>query len=136
MTIYRVLVCGARTWTDRDIIADTLKGIALQAAKRGDIIEIVHGDAPGADRLAGEIGEQIGAAVHAMPAEWSSFGRAAGPIRNRSMLEQLRPQLVLAFHDRITESKGTADMVRAASKAGVPFLLISHEGETGQPSIL
>ena len=135
MTIYRVLVCGARDWTDRNMIADTLQSIALRAAKRGAILEIVHGDAPGADRLAGEVGAQIGAIVRTMPAEWSSFGRAAGPIRNRAMLQQLRPEIVLAFHDHIDRSRGTADMVRAATRAGVRWLLISHDDTTEQPPI-
>lgn len=140
LKLYRVIVCGARDWTDRDMIADTLQSIALKTAKRGAIFQIVHGGATGADQLAGDIGEQIGANVQPMPAEWRSFGRAAGPIRNRAMLAQLRPAIVLAFHDAIHTSKGTADMLRAAARSGVPFLLISHADKgvemTGQPTLL
>lgn len=93
----------------------------------------MHGGATGADRIAGDIGAQIGASVYVIPATWERYGRAAGPIRNRQMLDQLRPDLVLAFHDALHHSKGTADMIRAAAHAGVTFLVISHEETTGQP---
>jgi hypothetical protein len=46
--------------------------------------------------------------VIAMPADWANHGKAAGPIRNRKMLD-LKPDLVLAFHADLTNSKGTKD---------------------------
>lgn len=53
------------------------------------------------------------------PADWNRYGRAAGPIRNRQMLTEGKPDLVVAFHDDIESSKGTKDMVTIAEKAGV-----------------
>lgn len=48
----------------------------------------------------------------------------AGPIRNSFMLA-LGPDLVLAFPG----GRGTADMVRQASEAGVAFDCVGTDGE-------
>lgn len=37
-----------------------------------------------------------------------------------------QPDLVLAFHDNLSESKGTRDMVQRAKRAGVPVYLVSR----------
>jgi hypothetical protein len=46
------------------------------------------------------------------------FGRSGGPKRNQQMLEEGKPDLVLAFPG----GRGTADMVRRAP-SGVPKVL-------------
>lgn len=53
------------------------------------------------------------------PAQWSLHGRSAGPRRNQRMLDEGRPDLVLAFPG----ARGTADLVRRAQAAGV---LVAH----------
>jgi hypothetical protein len=45
-------------------------------------------------------------------ADWSRFGRAAGPIRNREMLEQQLPDLILAFG----RGRGTDNLVKLAKR--------------------
>lgn len=50
----------------------------------------------------------------------SDFCPAAGPRRNQHMLDKWNPELVVAFlSKRLYESKGTADMVQRATKAGI-----------------
>jgi hypothetical protein len=51
--------------------------------------------------------------VRAFPADWNRFGPAAGPIRNRLMLDE-NPDLVIAFHSDLSNSRGTADTVTEA----------------------
>ena len=80
---------------------------------------MIHGDASGADRLAGEWAKERCIEVLARPAEWKKHGRAAGPIRNQAMLAE-KPQLVVAFPG----GKGTADMVAKAKKAGLEVVVI------------
>lgn len=96
----------------------------------GPLTEIVHGDAAGADKMCGYVAEKLGYPVHKIPANWSKFGRAAGPIRNREMLKQ-HPDigLVLAFHDDIEHSKGTKDMITRARAAGIPVNVIDQMEE-------
>ncbi len=113
----KVLVCGSREWQNVDIIRRE-----LLALPRGSTV--VHGDCRGADRLAGMIAESLGMTVRAYPAQWGLHGVAAGPIRNREMLEKEKPDLVLAFHRDLANSKGTADMISRARRAGVPVRVI------------
>lgn len=107
----RVIACGGRDYDDTRKVYEVLdrlhrlRGIAL----------LIHGDARGADRIAGRWAEHNNVEVHAEPADWESFGKRAGFIRNRKMLE-LQPHGVVAFPG----GNGTADMKRAARDAGVP----------------
>lgn len=48
-------------------------------------------------------------------ADWHTHGRAAGPIRNRRMIEEGKPDLVVAFPG----GRGTANMVNQARAAGI-----------------
>lgn len=53
--------------------------------------------------------------VRVFKADWDKHGKAAGPIRNQQMLDEGKPDLVLAF----AGGKGTDDMCRRARAAGV-----------------
>ena len=59
-------------------------------------------------------------AALAYPANWKKHGRAAGPIRNKQMLEEAKPDLVIAFPG----GAGTANMVKQAREAGVKVEII------------
>ncbi len=62
-------------------------------------------------------------------ADWLKEGRAAGPIRNKKMLVEGKPDLVVAFHNDIDASKGTKNMLKQAQKAGIATRLFTEEGE-------
>ena len=111
----RILVCGDRDWTDKSIIYSILAGYADY-----DDLVIIEGEARGADSIAGEWARDGGVDLMPFPAKWDEFGKAAGPIRNQQMLDEGKPELVVAFHNNLEESKGTKDMVERAVKAGVP----------------
>jgi DNA-binding MurR/RpiR family transcriptional regulator len=59
------------------------------------------------------------------PADWEAYGKAAGPIRNQRMLDEGKPDLVIAFSDLPTTS-GTYDMIKRAKAAGIPVYLVSR----------
>src|SRR5690606_11593063 len=111
-----VIICGSRTWTDEDIIRETLKGLKSSGGHIG------HGAAPGADTIAGRIAIEMGMVVTAVPAQWE-LGPQAGPHRNRYMLEHFNPKLVIASR-MDGESRGTDHMVQIARGAGVPAIVI------------
>ena len=126
----RLLVCGDRHWSDYNLIFRKLEAlkpdIVLQPLEPFVIIE---GEARGADLMARIAAYHVGAEVRAFPAQWNLYGKAAGPIRNATMLHEGKPDLVLAFHDDIEHSKGTKDMLQKAKAAGVPAVLVGHTGE-------
>ncbi len=107
----RVLVCGDREWTDKDLIKLVLSTV------HGPVT-VIHGGCRGADEIAGNAAFNMGFKVEQYDANWKKYGRAAGPIRNQVMLDA-SIDLVLAFHPDLSKSKGTKDMVARARKAGV-----------------
>jgi len=88
---------------------------------------IIQGEARGADTIAKNIAVFLGIHVLGFPAQWGLYGKAAGPMRNRQMLDQGKPDLVVGFHDQIHHSKGTKDMLLKAATAGIPSTLYFHE---------
>lgn len=108
----KILVCGDRHWKRMDIIERELKKFPP-----GTIV--IHGAAKGADTLGGFVADKLGFKVIPFDAKWKIYGRAAGPIRNQQMIDEGKPELVLAFHENISESLGTKDMVNRARGVGI-----------------
>jgi hypothetical protein len=90
----------------------------LLSASRGRLVQsLFHGGARGADQAIASAADQLGWPQIACPAAWQQHGRAAGPIRNRQMLERSLDLasalplgaglLVVAFPG----SRGTASLV-------------------------
>jgi hypothetical protein len=109
----RILVCGSRNWTDKARI----RRVLLEYMPPADCDEpvVIHGNARGADKLAGDIAMRMGFWVESHPANWTKHGKKAGPIRNRQMMDR-RPDLVIAFG----EGRGTQDTVDEAKRRGIP----------------
>ncbi len=86
----KVLVCGGRNWTDRAKIEARLKTLPSDAI-------VLAGGAKGADTIAAELATERGLNKQVFPADWNKYGKSAGAIRNRQMLNE-NPMLVIAFH--------------------------------------
>lgn len=112
----KVLMCGDRKWTNQKKITDRL----LQFPRTTLIIE---GGARGADYIVGMLAKYYGYPHANMEASWDYYGKGAGPIRNRWMLD-LQPDLVIAFHSNLAESKGTKDCLEEAKRRGIPTEVI------------
>lgn len=106
----RILVCGTTTYKDR-------AAIKREILRRNPTC-IINGGAEGADSLALSIAKELGLDFETYEAEWTRYGRPAGPIRNQRMLDEGKPDLVLAFFDGY-RSRGTNDMVTKAKAADV-----------------
>jgi YspA, cpYpsA-related SLOG family len=103
----RVLVCGGRDFKNWKAIYDALDALPVET--------LIEGGAPGADLIARDWAMSRLIPVETYEAEWERDGNAAGPIRNRKMLTDGRPDLVLAFPG----GPGTSSMIRLAKAAGV-----------------
>ena len=112
MTEHRVLVCGGRNYANVRTLNATLRGLSPPPTV------IIHGAYSGADELAGKWALFNRVTELPFPADWGKLGRAAGPIRNQRMLDEGKPDLVVAFPG----NAGTADMIRRARAAGVPVI--------------
>ena len=122
----RILVCGGRTYGFDDPLksSNTVRKEILKAVylltKKGLPLEvtIIHGGATGADTLAGVAAEWFNWKCEVYPADWKTHGKKAGILRNIQMLEESKPDLVIAFPG----GRGTAHMVKIAREAGVEVI--------------
>lgn len=117
----RILVCGSRDYSDYEEMEKKLRDFL-----NSDTI-IIEGGAPGADSLAATIADDYKVHYAQVDAQWHNFGNAAGPLRNAAMLA-LEPEIVFAFYTNYNKSRGTANMVKQAKKAGVRVVEIKNYG--------
>lgn len=111
----RVLVCGGRDWCD---ILAMMISMDKVYDERGPITHLMHGGAQGADDEARVWALQRDIPTTPYPADWRTHGKAAGPSRNQRMIDEGKPDLVVAFPG----GRGTADMVRRAKAAGIEVM--------------
>lgn len=109
----RVLVCGGRDYCESSTVWGELD--AIRRSVPLDALTVIQGGARGADQIAREWCRSRDVPFDNFAADWNAHGKAAGPIRNQRMIDDGRPDLVLAFPG----GRGTADMVRRARAAGV-----------------
>lgn len=112
-----ILVTGSRDLGD-DGVAVILNALDMNVSKRKDHL-LIHGDAPGVDSYLDEVAKYRGWQICAHPADWASYGKAAGPIRNQNMLDH-HPDIDLVLAFPAPDSRGTWDMVERAVKARLP----------------
>ena len=123
----RILVCGGRDYDDMPEFTHQMGHLAREHGLEN--LVIIHGGASGADRMASNWAFTFGLTEEAYLADWKTHGRAAGPIRNRQMLVEGKPDLVLAFPG----GKGTANMITQAEKAGVEVIRVESVATKGTP---
>jgi hypothetical protein len=123
-TNVNILICGGRDFTDELLFR---KILYPYRNKYPQPIKIICGYdpeqqyPPGADYLAHEYAEHWGIAADYYPYHYH-LGKAGGSSRNQQMLDEGKPDLVIAFPTK--NSKGTWDMVRRAKKAGVETIIV------------
>lgn len=106
-----ILVCGGRAYDNAEFLNKYLSDFDAVY----NITEVIHGGSFGADLLAHKWAKKHKKKLSVFKADWETDGKAAGPIRNRRMLDEGSPDFVIVFPG----GKGTADMVRYAQKKKV-----------------
>lgn len=110
----RVAIVGSRDWPDPERVRAYVRSLPPGTV-------VVSGGAKGVDTWAVDEACLCGLECHGCPAEWEAHGRAAGPIRN---------SVIVANCDRVVafwygDSRGTADTVRKARRAGKPVEVVT-----------
>lgn len=104
----KVIIAGGREVTGYGAECLVKIAIALSGWEK-EITAVIHGGARGIDSAAQRVCERIWP-VTAVPADWKSNGKAAGPIRNRKMA--CMADALIAVWDG--ESRGTKNMIETA----------------------
>jgi hypothetical protein len=113
-----VLICGDR---NSSVCFEEMIVFELKQLPKYSII--VHGGCKGIDLYAAELAALQGLETREYQAEWSLFGKGAGPIRNKTMIENEPVDLILAFHPDISLSSGTKNMMTLGWNAGIPVYI-------------
>lgn len=82
--------------------------------------EVVSGGASGADKAGEIVGERLGLPVRVFHAEWNTYGKMAGPRRNKLMAEYADAVILLPG------GRGTDSMRNEAKAAGLKIIYDSQ----------
>lgn len=127
---FNVLVCGGRDFgwkvnsnrqktvnkEEVEYLANKLDVLRSAIKEIGRNLIVIQGEAQGADAWAKKWADINNITTLDFPANWDAYGKGAGFIRNKQMLDEGKPDLVIAFRG----GKGTAMMIDIAKKANVP----------------
>lgn len=102
-----VIVTGGRNYDDIQKVFEVLDDEAPE--------KVIQGGAKGADDIAAQWCMERGVECQTYNADWATYGRAAGPIRNKQMLEENKKAKVLVFPG----GAGTANCVKIAKELGM-----------------
>jgi hypothetical protein len=117
----RLLISGYRGCWNLNVISEEIEK-AIAGPNRDDAV-LILGDCPtGVDKVATDyaIKQNLEAVIY--EADWS-VGRGGGPIRNREMIVDGKPDFGLLFMS--PKSKGTKNMKDQLQQFKVPFKIIN-----------
>lgn len=123
---YKVLVCGGRDYYDHFTQEEAETYIlscltALSDPPEKEDIVFISGMAKGADQIPIKLVEdnpEWPNPIEKYYADWRKHGPRAGSLRNIRMLEEGKPNMVIAFPT--PTSVGTYHMIKISQKAGLP----------------
>ena len=132
----RIIIAGSRTYNDYTTLGNIVDHILrLRLYKKGykpEDIEIVCGLAKGADSLGEQYAITNGLQVKYFPADWNTYGKSAGYIRNKQMAEYASYRkgygALIAFWDG--KSKGTKHMINLAKEYGLKYFVYNYQSNT------
>jgi hypothetical protein len=126
----RILVTGDRNWRCEEMAQRIVQRLI---ARHGRDITIVHGACSGVDMAFDRAAILAGVSKEPHPADWTRFGKQAGPRRNAAMVNA-GADLAIAVHRDIAASKGTRGCACLCLAAGIPTWLVSDD--SGSPTRL
>lgn len=108
-----VAIVGSRDFSRLHLVEQFVLGLASDSV-------IVSGGAHGVDAVAEETARSRGLEVIIFKADWDKYGKSAGFIRNKSIVDH--SDIIVAFWDG--ESKGTHSTIKLAKKFGKTLLIM------------
>lgn len=113
----KVIIAGGRDFDNYVLLLESV------ISSNFDITEIVSGGARGADLVGELLASDLEIPLTRFPADWTKYGRAAGPIRNSEMANYA--DALIAMWDG--ESSGTKNMIAQATKQGLGVYIARYD---------
>ena len=126
----RIIICGGRHFNDYNTLETLVDSAIYEKGINYNEIEIISGHCAGTDTLGELYAKNHNIACKLFPAEWTKYGRAAGPIRNTQMVEYASKStfpIVVAFIS--PRSKGTMDTVKKATQKGFAIYRYNYDNQ-------
>lgn len=105
----RVIIAGGRDFHQYQTLLDAVRESGF------DIRTVISGGATGVDAMGERYAQESQLPVQVYAADWNQHGRAAGPIRNRTMAQNA--DALIAIWDG--RSPGTKNMIDIAQRTGL-----------------
>ena len=113
----KITIGGCRDYSDYSQFKEFVDEY-IEQLNTEEII-IISGHCSGVDMMAERYAEEKGLKTEIFPADWKRYGRAAGPVRNKTMVDNC--DRVIAFWDN--KSRGTASLIKYAEKMGKEIVI-------------
>ena len=115
----RIIVAGSRNCNDYNLISNVLSRYVRYCTENGINPEFVSGGCRGVDTLAERFCKLNGYPIKVFNADWATYGKRAGYLRNKQMAEYAAETggSLLAFWDG--KSRGTKMMIELAEGEGL-----------------
>lgn len=122
--MYRVIVAGTREFDNYLLLRMKLTDYLLPIPD--EEIEIISGTARGADKLGEQYASDYNLKCIKFPANWNTYGKSAGYIRNAEMAKYASQEhgVLFAFWDG--KSKGTNHMIKLGDKMGLEVHVVKY----------
>lgn len=117
-TEFKLIVAGGRDFNDYEQLSAALHELA-NGIYKDHAVSIVSGTARGADALGSEFAKINNVKLYEFPADWDTYGKRAGFLRNECMANFADG--LLAFWDG--QSRGTKHMVETMERMGKPVYI-------------
>ena len=119
----KVIIAGTRDFNDYAFLKKNLDYFLQGINPNNEEIEIVSGNARGADKLGERYAKEHNLPVKLFPANWDKYGKRAGYLRNQEMANYA--DVLIAFWDE--KSKGTKHMIDIAKKQDLTVIVVGYE---------
>ena len=123
----KIIICGGRHFNNFKALEIVMENILAEKHLDCCDVEIVSGHCEGADKLGERYAKENGCGLTIFKANWSRYGRSAGPIRNKEMIDYIKTDesnLVVAFVS--PNSVGTKNTIKLAKAANLEVYEIPY----------
>ena len=123
----KVIIAGTRDFNDYAFLKKNVDYFLQGINPNNEKIEIVSGNARGADKLGERYAKEHNLPVKLFPANWDKYGKRAGYLRNQEMANY--SDVLIAFWDE--KSKGTKHMIDIAKKQDLTVIVVGYVYKSG-----
>ena len=129
----RVIIAGGRKFVDYGYLRTSCLGVFRILKKEGyntskEQVTIISGEARGADTLGEQFQEEFDLILKKFKADWNTFKKRAGSIRNGEMGTYAKKSkelgVLIAFWDG--KSRGTKNMIDIANEKGLRVFVFRY----------